>query len=120
MIAPHFPDTVIKRNERFAYVFANDVFVRADPSKKSKALGKVSRSFVCVDTYALCYDDIDENWLPILDASGKRAYIFMDFTSWSKRHGYVQVERDQKGNLHVVRLTWKRAPVGTWHLPGCC
>jgi hypothetical protein len=122
LMAPYFPDTITDPHQsyEYAYVFANQVQIRATPSKNGKVLRQVSHSFLLVDTEELCYGDTDDDWLPVILNTDETAYVFMDFTSWSDRQGYIQVMRDAKGILRIVDMTWGRHPLGTWRLLGCC
>lgn len=121
-IGPVWPglDSGGQRQDEKAYIFGNQVHIRETPDKTAKSIGQKSQCWVTVDTDELCYGDAPEDWLPVIDETGKEGYIFLDLTSWSKNNGYIIIQRGADGFLRIIEMNYFNEPPGTWHLPGCC
>lgn len=119
-LGPSYPGIGNYMQDERAYVFADEVQVREAPDKKAKAIASRSHCWVKVDTEALCYDDVPEDWLPIILKNKQHGYIFIHLTSWSNTNGFIIVKRDKNGYFRVVEMNYFDNPPGTWDIPGCC
>lgn len=119
-IGPGYPGLDGLTQDKKAFIFADKVQVREAPDKKAKVLMQKSRCWVSVDTDALCYDDVPDDWLPVILDKEKIGYVYIHLTSWSKQNGFMIVRKDAGGAFRITEMNYFDAPPGTWYLPGCC
>lgn len=118
-IVPQLPPPPADEKQEYAYIFADDVNIRSQPNTSAPVIRKISRSYLPVNTEMLCYDDVDENWLPVL-IDKKTVWVSISLTNWDVQMGYMLIGRDKKGQLRITELSYGQTFPDTWFLPGCC